>query len=242
MSLIKDHQHSPEAIQARLRAGPKASYLRDWVYGGIDGVVTTFAIAAGAVGADLSPSVVLILGLANLVGDGFSMAAANYSGTRAEIDNYERLRESEIRHIGQFPEGEKEEIRQIYAAKGLTGEELERMVGTVTGNRDMWLDVMLMEEFGAAPLQRSSFYAALSTFTAFVVCGTMPLVPFLFSAPGSFAYATILSALTFFAIGSFKSIWSVRAWWRSGTETMLIGLCAAGLAFVIGWGLRGLAG
>ncbi|MGV1015589.1 MAG: VIT1/CCC1 transporter family protein, partial [Methyloceanibacter sp.] len=71
-----EHGHHPREIAKRLKTGPKASYLRDWVYGGIDGTVTTFAIMAGVVGASLSAGVVLILGVANLLADGFSMAAA----------------------------------------------------------------------------------------------------------------------------------------------------------------------
>ena len=86
-----EHSHTKEEIRARLARDPGISYLRDWIYGGIDGVVTTFAVVASVVGADLSSKVVLILGLANLVADGFAMAAGNYSGTQAERDDYNRL-------------------------------------------------------------------------------------------------------------------------------------------------------
>ena len=74
--------HSPHAIRCRLEAGPQHSYVRDYVYGAIDGAVTTFAIVAGVAGAQLSGGVVVVLGLANLLGDGFSMAVSNYLGTR----------------------------------------------------------------------------------------------------------------------------------------------------------------
>ncbi len=87
-----DHSHAPEAIRRRLARGPTVSYLRDWVYGGIDGTVTTFAVVAGSIGADFSAKVMLILGTANLPADGFSMAAANYSAHRADAEAYRRLR------------------------------------------------------------------------------------------------------------------------------------------------------
>ena len=77
---ILEHEHTPEAIGERLAAGTRQNYLRDFVYGGIDGSVTTFAIVAGTIGASLSIEVVLILGIANLVADGFSMAASNFLG------------------------------------------------------------------------------------------------------------------------------------------------------------------
>jgi vacuolar iron transporter family protein len=113
-----EHGHSREEIRQRLSADPIQSYLRDWVYGGIDGAVTTFAVAAGVAGASLSPQIVLILGFANLLADGFSMAVANYSGTQTEREQYERLIAIEHKHIAAVPDGEREEIRQIFAKKG----------------------------------------------------------------------------------------------------------------------------
>ena len=104
------HDHSAEAIRDRLEEGPSANYIRDWVYGGIDGAITTFAIVAGVVGADFSTRVMMILGVANLVADGFSMAASNYSGTKTEQEDFERLRAWEDRQITADPEGETAEI------------------------------------------------------------------------------------------------------------------------------------
>ena len=100
-----EHEHSPDAIRHRLAKGANHNYLRDFVYGGIDGSVTTFAVVAGTIGADLSTRVVLILGGANLIADGFSMAASNYLGTRAERDDHRRLEVIENRHIDIDPEG-----------------------------------------------------------------------------------------------------------------------------------------
>ena len=116
-----EHGHSREEIRQRLGSRPSESYLRDWVYGGIDGAVTTFAVAAGVAGANLSPGIVLILGFANLLADGFSMAVANYSGTKTEQEQYERLIAIENKHIDTVPDGEREEIRQIFGEEGLPG-------------------------------------------------------------------------------------------------------------------------
>src|SRR5688500_2452737 len=101
---MAEHEHSPEAIKKRLAAGPRHSYLRDWIYGGIDGAVTTFAVVAGVVGAQLSTKIILVIGLANILADGFSMAASNYLGTKSEQDEIERLVAIENRHIEKFPE------------------------------------------------------------------------------------------------------------------------------------------
>jgi hypothetical protein len=89
------------------------NYLRDWVCGAIDGGVTTFAVVAGVVGANLPASVVLLLGFANLAADGFAMAASNYSGTKADRDDYQRVLEIEGRHIALVPDGEREEFADL---------------------------------------------------------------------------------------------------------------------------------
>lgn len=237
-----EHSHDPDDIAVRLRSGPGVNYLRDWIYGGIDGAVTTFAVVAGVLGAELSSVVVLILGFANLLADGFSMAASNYSGTKADLDDYERLKQIELRHIRTHPEGEREELRQIYAAKGFQGEELESMVALISEHEDVLLDTMLSEEYGLTAVRRSPMSAALATFAAFLVCGSVPLVPFVLGWSSSAPLATAMTGAVFFAIGTVKSRWSTQRWYISGLETFIIGMVAAALAFAVGAGLRALAG
>lgn len=235
-----EHDHSAESIRERLAAGPRHNYVRDWIYGGIDGSVTTFAIVSGVVGAELSSAVILVMGFANLVADGFSMAASNYMGTRAEQEDLKHLEAVEYRHIAVVPEGEREEVRQIYREKGFEGEELERVVALITADRRRWVQTMLTEEYGLPLTVRSPWLAALSTFSAFLLCGLAPLIPFLFGATDAFWLSTILTSAVFFAIGSVKSRWSTSPWLRSGMETLLVGSAAAGLAYGIGVLLRDL--
>jgi len=229
-----EHEHSTEAIQKRLSAGPRHNYLRDWIYGGIDGSVTTFAVVTGVVGAHLSAVVIVIMGVANLVGDGFSMAASNFLGTKSEHDDVRRLEAIERRHIQLTPEGEREEVRQIFAAKGFTGQDLERVVELITSDPDRWVRTMLTEEYGLPLEPRSAWKAALTTFSAFAICGIVPLVPFLVGMANAFTISIVLTALVFFVIGSVKSLWSTASWWRSGLTTLLVGGTAAGLAYLVG--------
>lgn len=237
--LNTDHPHSPEEIAQRLNAGPRANYVKEWVYGGIDGVVTTFAIVAAVIGADLSAFIVLIMGLANLVGDGFSMAASAFSSAKAEKDNYKRLRKVELSHIEKFPEGEREETRQIFAAKGFEGEELEHMVDMISKDKDTWIEFMLAEEYGVSKPLGSPIKVGLHTFIAFMVCGSAPLIPFLLGLHHAPLLALIFSGITFFIIGAGKSAWSVHSWMREGLITTIIGLIAAALAYGIGYALQG---
>lgn len=229
-----EHEHTPEAIRQRLEDGPRMNYLRDWIYGGIDGAVTTFAIVAGIAGADLESRLIVILGIANLVADGFSMAASNYSGTRAERDELVHLRHVELRHIELDPDGEREEIRQIYASKGLGGDELARVVEAITSDRERWVATMLRDEYGLPSHVRSPFLAGLTTFASFQVCGLVPLFPYLFGGERPFALATVMTGLVFFAIGCVRSRWSVTSWWQAGLGTLAVGGVAAGLAYWLG--------
>lgn len=229
-----EHGHDPRDIATRLKKGPRISYLRDWVYGGIDGTVTTFAVVAGVVGAELSTRALLILGVANLLADGFSMAAANYSGTTAEIEEYEQVRRMEERHVEYAPEGEREEIRQIFKAKGFEGHALESAVDVITAERGRWIETMMTEEHGLPPVSRSPGKAAAFTFIAFILCGSVPLLPFIFGLPASISVSTAMTGLTFFLIGSLRSYWSPAPWWRAGLETFLIGMTAAALAYIVG--------
>lgn len=236
-----EHEHSSEAIAERI-SSVKHNYVRDWIYGGIDGAVTTFAVVSGVAGAELAPLIVLILGFANLVADGFSMAASNFLGTRAEIEDYARLKKIEYRHIRLYPEGEREEVRQIYRDKGFEGEELEKAVELITADKDRWVQTMLTEEYGLPTEIRSPWKAALSTFTAFIICGLIPLLPYLFGMKNSFNISSALTGATFFIIGSIKSRWSTASWLRSGLETFFVGALAAVLAYAVGVLLKDIAG
>ena len=236
-----EHDHSAEAIEKRLAAGPRQNYLRDWIYGGIDGSVTTLAVVSGVVGAQLSPWIILVMGFANLVADGFSMAASNFLGTRAEYEDLKRIEAIEHRHIDLAPEGEREEVRQIFFNKGFTGEDLTRIVELVTADRTRWVRTMLTEEYGLPRGVRSPWIAAVTTFSAFIACGLVPLLPYVFGLSNPVALSMVMTGGVFFAIGSVKSRWSTASWWSSGLSTLAVGAIAAGLAYGAGLVLNHLA-
>lgn len=239
-------EHEVQAIQRRLAQPKTHSYLRDAIYGAIDGTVTTFAVVTGAAGANLSPQVAVILGVANLLADGFSMGVGNYLSTRAETEQLDQARQIEESHIDKIPEGEREEIRQIYAAKGLQGDALEEVVRVITEDRQRWIATMLTEEWGLQLNPPLPLQAALTTFAAFLIAGCVPLIPFILlltiGIQAPFLVSVIVTAMTFFAIGVLKGRIVERSLWRSGIETFLLGGSAAGLAYLVGWLLRGIGG
>lgn len=242
--------HTPGAIRARLNAPSPHSYLRDFVYGGVDGVVTTFAVVAGVAGAQLASAVIIVLGVANLIADGFSMAVSNYLGTRAEQQVQERARAIEYDHINTIPDGEREEIRQIFAAKGFEGDDLERAVEIITSDVNRWVDTMMREELDMSPSNASPVLAAWITLVAFVVVGALPLLPFIASAawPGNgeafdpYPWSVALTCVAFFSVGALKGRHIGHRWFASGLETLAIGSVAAGLAYGIAVVLRQAAG
>ncbi len=231
---MTEHGHSHQEIAERINAPPGRGVLRDVVYGGIDGSVTTFAIVAGVAGAGLSPFVIVALGLANVLADGFSMAAGNYSGTKAELDNIRRIRVIEERHISLYPDGERQEVREILAQKGLSGRVLDEATDAITANHENWINLMIEGEYGLGTVDPNPFKAAMATFMAFLVAGMIPLLPFLLSVENAFTVSVWMTMGVFFAIGALKSRWSLAPWWRSGIETLLIGGAAALIAYLVG--------
>jgi VIT1/CCC1 family predicted Fe2+/Mn2+ transporter len=220
--------------------------LGDFILGAVDVAVTTFAIVAGGAGANLSNGVVLVLGLANVLADGVSMAAGNYLKARSDLQLLERFRRMEEMHIDQIPQGEREEIRQIYSAKGFSGEVLDHIVQVITEDRKRWVDTMLTEEWGLQLQPPSPWRAGLATLAAFIVAGLVPLLPTLLflsqHATQTFVASSVLTAVAFFAIGAIRGRIVDRQPLTSGVETLLIGGAAALLAFAVGRALQGLAG
>lgn len=234
-------EHQPDAIRLRLAAKKERRYLGDAILGAVDGSVTTFAIVAGAVGAQLSGGVVIVLGVANLVADGFSMAASNYLGTKSEHEYLEMARSNERHHINHVPEGEREEIRQIFAKKGFADDVLDKIVEVITRNHPLWVETMLQEEHGLQTNGRHPVRAALATFVAFTTFGLVPLLPFLIpplDGPQRFTMSCVLTGLAFAGVGFMKAKVLERPLVRSALETLLTGGGAAVLAYVIGAWLR----
>lgn len=237
-SLTKSH--SPAAVRERLEAGAKDNYLKDFVYGAIDGTVTTFAVVSGVVGAGLSNKVIIILGLANLLADGFSMAASNFLGSRAEDQLKERIRREEEKHIRDVPEGEREEIKQIFASKGFQGTDLERVVEVITSDRKQWVDTMVQEEFGLPLNKPSPVKAALSTFFAFLAVGALPLLAFIFEFVSGvrlahpFFISALMTGCAFFIVGAMKGKFVGEKWYLSGLETLFVGAIASVIAYGVG--------
>ena len=209
-------------------------YLKDVVFAANDGIVTTFAVVAGVVGAELSVSIILIIGFANLLADGFSMATGNYLGTKSEKEFYKKEEAIERYEIKTVRGKEIEEIRNILAKKGYSGDKLTKIVELISANEQYWIDFMMHEELGLfAEESRSPVRHAAATFLSFVTIGSVPLLPYILKL-NSFAASAIAAGIALFIAGASRKYFSGKSWIVSGLEMLLVGGFASVIAYAIG--------
>ena len=222
-------------------------YLKSAVYGGLDGIITTFAVVAGVAGAELSAGIVLILGFANLIADGLSMAVGDYLSTKSELEYEKAERERERWEIENYPEGEKKEMVELYVAKGMPEQDAQTIVDIFARNQETWVEIMMVEELGIVRTDESPVRNAVVTFFSFAIFGFVPLLVFVVAGMlpyvpfNTFAVAGILTGATLFALGAIKVRITGRNWLRSGLETLAVGGLAAAAAFLVGRILGGFA-
>lgn len=217
------------------------TYIKDFVYGANDGIVTTFAVVAGSLGANLSSNIILILGFSNLLADGLAMAIGNYLGTKSEIEYVQSKRDLEAWEIKHLPDEEKQEIKNIYKAKGFQGKDLEKAVQIITSNQSRWIDEMMIIEHGLLPPDNAApVKNGLATFLAFAFAGLTPLMPYLLSQFNSqlsivnFQFSIAMTASALFIVGACRTFITKKGWFRSGLEMLFVGAIAATAAYTVG--------
>ena len=210
--------------------------LRDVILGGQDGLVNMLGIALGVVAAGGSTHVLIITGLAAAITESISMGAVAYTSFGSDRDFYLAERDREQNEIEAKPDDEREEIREIYAAKGFKGQLLEDVVSTITSNRETWVSTMMNEELHLQPVAQMSLVQSAVVVTVATLIGHfIPIVPFIVVArTPAIALAIALSAVTLFAVGVYSAKTLVGDWRKSGLQMVLIGLGAAALGFLIG--------
>lgn len=225
--------------QQNANFGKLQEYLREFVYGGIDGAVTTFAVVAGGFGANLDAGVLIILGLANLLADGFSMSVGAYLSAKSERDNYDKHQKIEYWEIENIPEIERQEIVEIYREKGFKGELLDKIVNHICEDKNLWVAEMMKDELGMIRDSKSPFKIGLATLISFILIGFIPLMVYLwdFFFPtdlDTFLWTSMLTGLAFMIVGWLKGIVNQTSKLRSVSETLALGLSAAIVAYFVG--------
>ena len=214
----------------------QTNWLRDVILGGQDGLVNILGIILGVIAGGGSKAVLLAAGFAAAFTESISMGAVGWTSALSERDYYQAEQARESAEIDATPEAERQEIRDIYAAKGFTGDLLERVVDTITANRQAWLATMMDEELHLQPVQAPDIFRSAVVITIATLIGHLiPLLPFVW-APRSAALiiAIVLSALVLFGVGAYQALTLVGDWRRKGLQMVVIGLGAAAVGFLIG--------
>ena len=216
------------------------AYIKDIIYAANDGIITTFAVVAGVAGASLSITTILILGFANLLADGFSMAVSNYMGSRSESARAKKEKKREEREILEKPEEERHEVMDVLCARGYSMEDAEAMTAYIMKNDKFWVDFMMRYELGIDSGGTSDKRAALYTFVAFVTAGSLPLLPFILlygTMDNLFFISALATAIAFFVVGALRVRVTKKNWFISGLEMLVVGGTAAAIAYGIGYGI-----
>lgn len=242
--------HDPKRIKRAMEehAGEESQYIGELVYGGLDGIITTFAVVSGVAGANLGSNIILILGLANLFADGFSMAVGAYLSTKSEQEYYAREEEREAWEVDHFPEGEKSELYELYLEQGYSEEDAHSLVEIKSKDKQLWVKAMMLEELGMLEDTSSPLRNGVATLLSFIIAGSVPLLIYLLDllipvpAGISFPTSLVLSGLALFGLGAAKVLVTQNNPWRSGLEMLLVGGLAAGVAYIVGALLKGIGG
>lgn len=219
----------------------KYNWLPDFVYGGMDGAVTTFAVVAGVVGSSLSSSVILILGFANLIADGFSMACSKFMSDRAELEQMRVAIAAEKEFVLKKPEEEKALITKIFAKNKVKTQDADGLLNLITKYPKTWLEILMRHEMRVAEQSIVPWKGAMSTFAAFILIGFIPLAAYVFtpylnlSHRGLFIFSSIATLAALFIIGIVKTRFTDRFWLWAALESALIGGIAASLAYFVGY-------
>ena len=239
----KAHQ---SGVAPELHQTGHGQYIKSFVYGGLDGTITTFAVVAGVAGANLSASVVLILGVANLIADGISMAFGDYLSTKAENEYMAMERTRETWETHNYPDGEKREMVEIYIGKGIPEPDAKALVDILSKHKKAWIDIMMVEELGLVENRESPIKNALVTFSSFIFFGSIPILIYVvarfipFFAANTFITACVITGLALFILGTLKIYFTRQPWYRAGLEMLLLGGFATTAAYIVGILLGGL--
>lgn len=219
----------------------ESNYIRDVVFGFGDGVNTSLGIVAGIGGATVGVDIVILAAIIGMFTGAKAMAVQNYLAVKSQIEILQSEIKREEYEIENTPEKEREEIVEIYKAKGFAGEELSMVVNKITSNKGVWLKTMLTEELGLnLEILGSPIKGAIVMFISFLVGGILPILPYFIVKTGlinnftALLIAISISLTSSFVIGAIKGRLAKKSWIKGGLEMSLLGTGIALLGYGIG--------
>lgn len=240
---MKNQLTDKKYIRRKFQGG---EYIKSMVYGGLDGIITTFAVVSGVAGASLAMRVVIILGFSNLLADGFSMAVGDYLSTKSENEYNEGLKKQKKQDLVDNYDDEVENFIHAYEKQGLSPEDAQSIAYTLAKYESPFVNQHIAHEHGSDDTEEEPFKNALVTFLSFFIFGLIPLLAYVFSMflpfmlEHAFLIASILTGMTLFILGTLKSRMTQSNWLKSGLEMLAVGGLAAAAAYLIGSVLGGI--
>lgn len=234
---MSDHRREVHKI------GALQDSLKQIVYGGNDGIVTTFAIVAGFAGAaaegaaQIGGLAVLVFGLANLFADAVSMGLGEFLSTRSQRDLYRQQRAIELHEFRENPEHEREELLHMLTARGLSRTDAEQAADLLMKSPELAVDMMMSYELEMPDMRSvSPAFDGMVTFVAFVIFGAIPLVPYFLLDPvmSTFWLSVAATLAALLGLGTLRFVATREALARCLGETVLVGGVCAGVAFGVG--------
>jgi vacuolar iron transporter family protein len=227
----REFDHHTEQIHA---AG--GARLRDVMLGLNDGLVASFAVTSGVAGAFNVANIVIMAGLSEMLGGAVAMGLAAFASARAQIEFYQSEIQRERDEIKRWPDRERDEVSSIYRKKGFSGPLLDQIVAHITADPARWSGVMMREELGfGTDVDQPPVISGLTVGISYLVGAMVPVLPYLLVAPPRGILASALATVAvLFGVGAAKTAITSRTWWRSGIESMAIGIAAAAVTYGAG--------
>jgi len=216
---------------------PGGGLVRDFVFGANDGLVAAFAVVSGVHGAQQTSQVILVAGMAELVGGMIAMGLGAYLSVKSALEYFHGERAREEYEVENFPEKERAEVYEIYREKGFEPPILDQIVDHIVADKSRWVNIMMREELNlVGEEQLSPVKSALATGAAYAFGAAMPVMPYAFSSNVALAFhwSIALTIGVLFLVGAAKTVVTGTKWWRSGLEAMFIGALAASATYGIG--------
>lgn len=223
-------------------------FIKSIVLGGLDGIVTTFAVVSGATGGGLGIEVILVLGFSNILADALSMGVGDALSSKAEQEYILAEKDRETWEMENYPEGEIQEMIDIFTKKGMAKEDTELLIRKYAEYPVLFVEFMMNFELDLQiPNDDDNPWKnGLVTFCSFIFFGLFPLLGYAvlyntsISDSDLFIISCTVSALMFFILGAVKTKFSKKKWYYGGLEILVMGSSTAAVSYLVGFLVEGI--
>lgn len=213
-----------------------SDFITDIVIGMSDGLTVPFALAAGLSGAVNSNTIIITAGIAEIVAGSIAMGLGGFLAGKTEQEHYQSELEKEYAEVEAIPEKEKQEVKDVFAEYGLNDETQTLIADEMAKDKDKWVDFMMKYELGLErPHPKRARNSAANIGISYIIGGLIPLSAYFFTSTPTegLLFSAILTLLSLFIFGYFKSKVTGQAPIKGALKVTFIGFVAAIAAFAV---------